>query len=348
MPDRTIESRKQGHVELCVQKDVSFRTRRTGFSELHFRHNALPELDLNEVDTRTSFLELQLSAPLIISSMTGGYAEATVINRGLARAAAKFSLGMGIGSARQALASDEHHASFRVVREEAPSIPIFTNIGGHEAARLHSSGSLDELQRIVDLVQADAIAVHLNPLQELMQPEGNTDFRGVLSSIEAMVKSLGIPVIVKEVGAGISASVARKLLDVGVSVIDVAGAGGTSWAGVEILRHEKSAQSSLEPFWDWGIPTVQALLEVSELHHEYDFTLISSGGVTNGLDIAKSIALGANLAGIARPLIKTLVDSGEDALHSLLDQIIFQLRGAMFLTGSRTLADLKAQELFAG
>jgi len=346
--DRTIESRKQGHVELCVQQDVSFRTRRTGFAELHFRHNALPEIALSQVDCTSTFLGKPLSAPLIISSMTGGYAHATEINRHLAEAAQQFGLAMGVGSARQALESDEHHASFRIVRDVAPQIPIFTNIGGHEAARLYSSGKTIELLRIIDLIEADAIAVHLNPLQELMQPEGNTDFRGVLDAIEAMVQRLGLPVIVKEVGAGISGNVAKRLLDVGVSVIDVAGAGGTSWAGVEILRHEKNDQPALEPFWDWGIPTVQALLEVSDLRDSHTFTLVSSGGVKDGLDIAKSIALGADLAGIARPLIKTLVDAGPESLHKLLDTIIYQLRGAMFLTGSKTLNDLCEQELFAG
>lgn len=344
---RSVESRKQGHVELCVQRDVSFRSRRTGFADLHFRHNALPELDLHEIDTSTSFLGRTLQAPLIISSMTGGYANAEEINRGLATAAAHFGLAMGVGSARQALLSSEHHRSFSIVREVAPGVPIFTNIGAHEVARLHATSNLSELQRIIDLVDADAIAVHLNPLQELMQPEGNTDFRGVLHGIEAIASTFKLPLIVKEVGAGISYNAAAKLLDAGVSIIDVAGAGGTSWAGVEILRHEEQDRASLEPFWDWGIPTVQCLLEVAELKERYSFTLISSGGIANGLDIAKSIALGADLAAMARPLIKTLVDSGEEALHKLLETILFQLRGAMFLTGSGTLEELRSQELFA-
>ncbi len=342
----SIESRKQGHVELCVQQDVSFRSRRTGFADLHFRHNALPELDLAEVDTSTSFLGKPLSAPLIISSMTGGYADAEQINRDLAFAAQHYGLAMGVGSARQAMQSSEQHASFSIERRTAPGIPIFTNIGGHEVARLKADGKTSELRQIIDLIEADAIAIHLNPLQELMQPEGSTNFRGVLEGIEEVVRSLGVPVIVKEVGAGISAGVARMLLDVGVSVIDVAGAGGTSWAGVEILRHEESERASLEPFWDWGIPTVQALLEVASLK-DRDFTLISSGGVTNGVDIAKSIALGAGHAAMARPLIKSLMDGGPDALHTQIESLIFQLRGAMFLTGSRTLHELGEQDLFA-
>jgi isopentenyl-diphosphate delta-isomerase len=278
--------------------------------------------------------------------MTGGYADAEQINRELATAAQQYGLAMGVGSARQALGSSEQHASFAIVRQVAPSIPIFTNIGGHEVARLNADGKIVELKRIIDLVEADAIAIHLNPLQELMQPEGSTDFRGVLDGIETAARTLGVPVIVKEVGAGISASVARKLLDVGVSVIDVAGAGGTSWAGVEILRHDERDRASLEPFWDWGIPTVQALLDVASID-DREFTLISSGGVTNGVDIAKSIALGADLAAIARPLIKALMDVGPEELHSLIGSILFHLRGAMFLTGSRTLHELREQDLFA-
>lgn len=333
-------------MELCIQQDVSFRRRRTGFAELHFRHNALPELDLKEIDTSASFLGKPLAAPLIISSMTGGYPDAEQINRDLAAAAQQFGLAMGIGSARQALQSSEHLASFSVVRKAAPRISIFTNIGGHEVARLHGKGELSELRKIIDLVEADAIAVHLNPLQELMQPEGSTDFRGVLEGIAAVVRSLGLPVIVKEVGAGISAEVAKRLLDVGVAVIDVAGAGGTSWAGVEILRHHSNERPALDPFWDWGIPTVQSLLEIATLR-DREFTLISSGGITNGLDVAKSIALGADLAAMARPLIKSLVEGGPQALHTQIESVVFQLRGAMFLTGSRTLLDLGKQELFA-
>jgi isopentenyl-diphosphate Delta-isomerase len=346
-PYHTIETRKQGHVELCVQRDVSFHSRRTGFSDLHFKHNALPELDFAEVDTATSWLGKPLSAPLIISSMTGGYPDAEQINHDLARGAQQYGLAMGVGSARQALQNAEQHRSFSIVRRVAPSIPIFTNIGGHEVARMHAEDKIGELRRIIDLIEADAIAIHLNPLQELMQPEGSTDFRGVLSGIEEVVRSLGVPVIVKEVGAGISAEVAKKLLDVGVSVIDVAGAGGTSWAGVEILRHDETEQASLEPFWDWGIPTVQAVLDVASLHYGHDFTLIASGGITTGVDIAKSIALGANLAAMARPLIKSLIDGGPKALHKHIESTLFQLRGAMFLTGSLTLQDLAKQDLFA-
>jgi len=280
--------------------------------------------------------------------MTGGYPDAERINRSLAEAAQQFGLAMGIGSARQAMESDSQHGSFSIVRKSAPGIPIFTNIGGREVAQLDGAGKIRELRKIIDLVEADAIAIHLNPLQELMQPEGSTDFRGVLNGIEQVVLTLGIPVIVKEVGAGISAQVAKRLLDVGVTVIDVAGAGGTSWAGVEILRHDDSDQPTREPFWDWGIPTVQALLDVVTLRTDHEFTLIASGGITNGLDVARSIALGADLAAMARPLIKSLVDHGPEALHAQIESILFQLRGAMFLTGSRDLAELSKQELYAG
>lgn len=338
-------SRKQGHVELCVTGDVQFRTRATGFEHFHFLHNALPELTLEEISLATTLLGVPIQAPLLISSMTGGYAEATTINGALARAAKYFGLAIGIGSARQAMESSEYHESFRIVRREAPDTFVFSNIGAHEIAQLHRQQAIDSLQRIIDLVEANALAVHLNPLQELLQPEGAKDFRGVLAAITHAVRVLPVPIIVKEVGAGISAPVAKQLLDVGVRVIDVAGAGGTSWAGVEILRNKPEEQAKFDAFWDWGIPTTEALLQMQSLRSGYDFTLIASGGIANGLDIAKAVALGADLTGVARPFIKALMERGEEALHQTIQTMLDQLRYTMFLTGSKDLAALKLQEL---
>lgn len=340
-------SRKREHVELCVQEDVSFRHRRTGFDDLRFRHNALPEIDLASVDTSTEFLGRAMRAPLLISCMTGGYPEAEQINASLARAADRFGLAIGIGSGRQALESSAHHASFKVVRDRAPNAPVIANIGASEVRRLSQANTLSDLQKLIDLTGADALAIHLNPLQELMQPEGSPEFSGVLRAITEAIEVVQIPIIVKEVGAGISHDVGSRLVALGVRILDVAGAGGTSWAGVEILRHERSERSALEPFWDWGIPTVTSLLDLLPLKLERNITLIASGGIRHGVDIAKSIALGASIAGIARPMLTALSEQGEEGLNHFIENTLFQLRGAMFLTGSCDLRALAEQDLIA-
>jgi len=338
-------SRKQQHVELAVREQVNFRGVTNGLERYRFEHNALPEIDLNEIDVKTEFLGKQLSAPLVISSMTGGYKDAERINRALAEAAEAYGLAIGIGSARQAMEDATFRKSYGVMRTVAPKAFIFSNIGAIEIARLAKAGEITKLRSIIELVNADALAIHLNPLQELMQPEGGKDFRGVLSGIEMAVKELGLPIIVKEVGAGISCGVAKLLIEVGVRVIDVAGAGGTSWAGVEILRHAEDDRAWLEPFWDWGIPTADCIKEVAPLTRVHGCALIASGGIKDGLEVAKSLALGADLAGIARPIITAFMEKGEAGLRTFIDHILFQLRGAMFLTGSRDIKALKAQPL---
>ncbi len=339
-------SRKGEHVDLVTSSDVSHRQIRTGFENLRFEHCALPELALSEIDTSTEFLGKSLAVPLLISSMTGGYEEAEAINRSFGRAANYFGLAIGIGSARQALENKKHHRSFSVVRKEHPKGLVFTNIGGAEIAGLTAKNKLASIQTIIDLVEADAVIVHLNPLQELMQPEGSRDFRGILSGIEQLCKTIHPPVIVKEVGAGISKAVARQLVTAGVRVIDVAGAGGTSWAGVEILRHQEIDRAPLEPFWDWGIPTLDALQGVRELKQSMTFGLIASGGIRTGLDVAKCVALGADLVGIAHPIIQAYKDDGDEGIIEYLQTTIDQLRLAMLLTGSNTITDLSERILF--
>jgi isopentenyl-diphosphate delta-isomerase len=310
-------------------------------------------LNFSEVDPSTTFLGKRLSFPLIISSMTGGYHDAIRINRQLAEVCAEKGLAMGVGSQRQALEDSKHHRSFSVVREVAPGIPIFGNIGGAEVAKLKDAAGV---RKLAELIRADAFAVHLNPLQEFLQPEGNPEFKGVLDGIARLVKELGIPIIVKEIGAGISMSVARRLLDIGVRIIDVAGAGGTSWAGVEILRRRNVRKERKEgkagraafadAFWDWGIPTVDALRQVSSLKTEHpSLTLISSGGISGGVDIAKSIAFGADLAAAARRFLRILESGGTKGLLEELRGWEMDLRGAMFLTGARTISDLQQQRL---
>jgi isopentenyl-diphosphate delta-isomerase len=353
-------SRKQQHVNISLTKDVAFRTKSSGFDRLDFLHNALPELNLSDIDSSSVFLGKKIALPFIISSMTGGYAKAERINRQLAEVCAQKNIALGVGSQRQASENDRYHRSFSIVRETALDIPIFGNIGAAEVARLRDASPI---MKLIDLIQADGFAVHLNPLQELLQPEGDTNFSGVLDGIEMLVKSLPVPLIVKEIGAGISSDVARRLIDVGVKIIDVAGAGGTSWAGVEILRRrngernktsrdgtrKKGVKSSkAEMFWDWGIPTIDALKSVCRLKSDCpSLKVIASGGISNGIDCAKSIALGADFVASAMSMLQALVSGGTEAAIGLINQWEWELKGAMFLTGSRSLADLQKQILYS-
>jgi isopentenyl-diphosphate delta-isomerase len=345
MPNRraapTTPSRKKQHVDIVLKSNVQFRFKTTGLEQLEFVHNALPEIALAGISTSTQFLGKPITLPLMVSCMTGGYAEALKINRDLAETAQEIGIAMGVGSQRQALEDRTYHQTFRVAREAAPEIPLVGNIGAAEIARMESIASV---QRLVDLIKADAFTVHLNPLQEFLQPEGSTDFRGVLSGIARLVHGLSVPVIVKEIGAGISGQVARRLLEIGVQHIDVAGAGGTSWAGVETLRRTDRGFAS--QFWDWGIPTVQALRDVAKLKSGgASFTLVASGGITSGIDAAKCIALGADLVAAARPLLLAWKKDGRKGVRSLLHRWQQELSGAMFLTGSSTIDDLQRASL---
>jgi isopentenyl-diphosphate delta-isomerase len=351
-------SRKQQHINISLNQDVAFRTKSSGFDRWDFLHNALPELNLSDVDPSTVFLKKKIALPFIISGMTGGYAKAEQINRQLAEVCVQKNIALGVGSQRQASENGRYHRSFSVVRETAPDIPIFGNIGAAEVAKLQDASPI---MRLIDLIQADGFAIHLNPLQELLQPEGDTNFRGVLNGIELLVNSIHVPIIVKEVGAGISAEVARRLIDVGVNIIDIAGAGGTSWAGIEIVRRKigdgkkawrdatvkkEGKSSNAEMFWDWGIPTVDALKSVCHLKSESpSLKVIASGGISNGIDCAKSIALGADFAGSALPILQALANGGTKAVLRLMDQWEWELKSAMFLTGSRTIPDLQKQIL---
>ena len=344
-------SRKQDHVAITLAHDVAFRERTAGFERWDLPHDALPEIDLEEVDPSSTFLGKYVAVPLLVSSMTGGYREAQRINRNLAEVCADRRIAMGVGSQRQALESDEFHRTFSVVREAAPDIPVFGNIGAAEVAAMKDPAPI---QRLADLIHADGFAVHLNPLQEFLQPEGAPRFRGVLQGIERLVRALPVPVIVKEIGSGISADVARRLTSVGVRIIDVAGAGGTSWAGVELVRRKrlrKSRADAPDPaarFWDWGIPTSEAIQEVAGLRGSVpDLRVIASGGIRNGIDAAKAIAMGADWIGVARIVLQTLESRGVRGLHALLTTWETELRGAMFLTGSRTLAELRTRVLRA-
>lgn len=336
-PPRGTVARKAQHVDLVLRKNVTFRAKSTGLEEWDFVNNALPELDFEEIDCTADFLGKRLQAPLLVSSMTGGYAGALRINRDLAEVCRDRGIAMGIGSQRQALEDTTYHKTFAVVRDVAPDIPVIGNLGAAEVARLTSTAPV---VRLVEMVRADAFAVHLNALQELLQPEGTPHFRGVLEGITRLARELPVPVIVKEIGAGISGDVVRRLLDAGVRIIDVAGAGGTSWAGVEILRQRQADRNI--PFWDWGIPTATAIREAATLKNDGSgFTLIASGGIQSGLDCARAIALGADLTAAARPFLHALRHDGSAGLRRVVEDWTWQLKAVMFLTGARTLADLQ-------
>lgn len=335
-----ISSRKESHVRIVVDDNVSFRSKTTGLESFDIEYVALPEIDAVDIDCSTPFLSKTLRWPLLVTGMTGGYPDAVRINAALARACRLHGIAMGLGSQRQALRSSAYHESYSIARAEAPDIPLLANIG---AAEIVAPDGAENAQRLVELVRADAIAIHLNALQELLQPEGTPAFRGVLNGIAECVRSLSVPVVVKEVGAGISAAVAKRLLDVGVRYIDVAGAGGTSWAGVELRR---ANTPHLDELWDAGIPTAQCVQEVCALRSSTaDFTCIASGGIASGFDVAKALSLGADLAGAARPFLVALETGGEEALDRCFTEWEQQLRASMFIAGVDRVQKLRSVAL---
>lgn len=327
--------RKREHIELCTSDNVRFTAKTTGFERYSFVHNALPELNFDEISADTDFLGKKLQMPLLISCMTGGCGEAERINAQLAEAAETCGIAIGVGSQRQALESNIYLESFAIVRRNAPTAPIIGNIGGNSLV----GGDFPDIETLARLIDADAIAVHLNPLQELLQPEGNPRYRGVLDGIERLVRESPVPVIVKEVGAGLSCDAGRRLLEAGVSALDCAGAGGTSWAGVEILRRgetlRKQEHTSLDYFWNWGIPTAESIQGLAPLKNEYSFTLIGSGGITNGVEAATALALGADITAAARPFLQAVSAGGSELLINLIHQWQSDIRRIMFLTGSK-------------
>lgn len=339
MPDNSVlPSRKADHIKINLQEDVS-SSLDAGFDKFQFVHNALPEIDLNKIDTGTEVFGRKLKAPVLISSMTGGTSEAFDINQKLARNAQKFGLAMGLGSQRAALENPELAYSYQI-RDVAPDILLFANLG---AVQLNYTYTVEHCLRAVDMVRADALFLHLNSIQEALQPEGDTNFSGLLHKIEQVCKRLTVPVIVKEVGWGISGNVARQLRDAGVQGIDVAGAGGTSWSQVEYYRiNDENKKRLALDFRNWGISTLESLIEINkEVPGLLNF---ASGGIRNGLDIAKSIRLGASLAGIAGLYLRAAAKS-EDELDRLSEYLIEGLRISMFGTGCRTISDLKSARI---
>jgi isopentenyl-diphosphate delta-isomerase len=331
-------SRKTDHIRINLEEDVSSGLT-TGLERLHFTHNALPELDLEKIDPSIQFLGKRLSNPILISSMTGGTKEASNINLALAEAAQALNVAMGLGSQRAAIEDRSLEFTFQI-RKVAPDILLFANLG---AVQLNYGYDIDQCRSAVEMVEADALILHLNALQEALQPEGDTNFSGLLEKIENVCNQLTVPVIAKEVGWGISASTAKQLIDAGVKCIDVAGAGGTSWSHVEMHRAQNEDQSTLAAsFRDWGIPTSEAITSVREALPEIH--LIASGGLRNGIDIAKCIALGADIGGMAYPFLRASVQSTE-AVIDTIERVSYEIRTCMFATGSPDLTALKQVKL---
>lgn len=328
--------RKADHLRICLDEDVQCRQVTTGLERYRFTHCCLPEIDRQDIDLTTTFLGKALGAPLLISSMTGGTDHAKAINYRLATVAQHYRLAMGVGSQRVAVEQPDVSRTF-AVRAVAPDISLFANLG---AVQLNYRYGLDECRRVVDDLEADALILHLNPLQECIQTNGDTNFGGLLAKIAVLCETLPVPVIAKEVGNGISAAMAVRLMEAGVAAIDVAGAGGTSWALVESERATDDRQRRLgKTFADWGLPTAECLTEVRAIAPH--IPLIASGGLRDGLEAAKAIALGADLAGMALPFLQAAHES-EEALYELVDILIAEMTTAMFCTGCGTLGALRS------
>lgn len=335
----TTESRKVDHIRINLEKNVQFPRLTTGLEKYRFMHNAVPELNLTDVDTSLKLFGKTLNSPILISSMTGGTEMAQNINRNLAQAAQEHNIAMGLGSQRAAI-EDDTLASTYTIREVAPDIMLFANIG---AVQFNYGYGVEQCQKAVDMVEADALILHFNVLQEAVQPEGDINFSGLLKKTEEICKTLEVPVIAKEVGWGFSEQNARDLANAGISAIDVAGSGGTSWSEVEYHRaptafHAKVARS----FADWGIPTADGVKYA--VNGAPNTPVFASGGLRDGIDIAKSVALGATLAGLAGPFLK-VADESVEAVDLFIRELTAQLRIAMLCTSSKTLDDLREDKL---
>ncbi|HOI12925.1 MAG TPA: type 2 isopentenyl-diphosphate Delta-isomerase [Methanoculleus sp.] len=328
--ETATSSRKRDHLVICCEQPVEAGN--AGFGDVRLVHNALPECNMDAIETKTRFLGRTLGSPLFIAAMTGGHPDTLEVNRRLARAADRYNLGMGVGSQRAALEKPELEESFTVVREEAPRAFLCANLG---IIQLRDHG-IEWAERAVEMIDAQAIAIHINSLQEAIQPEGDHNTEGCIEALRNLCEEFSYPVIVKETGSGISAETARVIRGAGASAIDIGGYGGTSWAKIERLRANDSRLADLgKAFLSWGIPTVVSLCEVRTAGGP----IIATGGLRTGVDIAKSIALGADLGGMALPLLKQAMES-EEALFAAVEAMHRELRVAMFLTGSRSIRDL--------
>jgi isopentenyl-diphosphate delta-isomerase len=331
-PSRSIEKRKADHLEVAASGRAEF-VKSTLLEHVHLVHQALPELALDEIDLSTTLVGKSLAAPLVITGMTGGTAEATAVNRDLARAAEAAGIALGLGSQR---AMDEHPelaASYQV-RDVAPGVVLLGNVGAVQALAMGPARVIELARRI----GADAIAVHLNPGQELIQDRGDRDFRGVRDAIARLVEASPLPIVVKETGCGLSVEAARALVAAGVHTVDVSGAGGTSWVAVEAVRaaHGSDAAALGSELWNWGIPTAVAVVACARAKLD----VIASGGLRTGYDVARALALGARAGGMAAPMLRAQRTGGHAAVSALISQVIASIRAVCLLTGCRSVRDL--------
>jgi isopentenyl-diphosphate Delta-isomerase len=328
----TIQRRKDDHLDLCATDDVAFRSATTLFECVQLVHQSLPDLDVDQIDTSVTLLGKKLRLPLVIAAMTGGTERAAEVNRDLASIAEARGLGFGLGSQR-AMQRQPDTAWTYQVREWAPKTLVLGNVGVVQARELESG----VIANMVRDIGADALCVHLNPAQEIVQPGGDRDFRGGLATFERLVQELPVPVVAKETGCGLSLGTARKLKSVGVRTVDTSGAGGTSWVGVETLRAEGDQARLGNLLWDWGIPTAASVHACVRVGHE----TIATGGVATGLDIVRALALGATAAGIARPMLQAHVRGGRAEAERFVDQLEREIRAVMLLTGADSIASLR-------
>lgn len=324
-----ISDRKLEHLLICENYDVEFKDKTTGFEDIELIHNVLPEVDKNEIDLSTEAFGKKLDSPLFITAITGGHPAAREVNRQLAIAAENHRIALGVGSQRAACEHPELADTYTVVRENAPDCLLVGNIGAPQ---------LNLAEKAIEILDADILAIHLNPLQESIQPEGDLDARGYTDLIAQITDSVDIPVLAKETGCGISAESAKSLVDAGVDFIDIEGAGGTSWAAVETYRAEDRYLGEI--FWDWGIPTA---ISTAEVTNAVNVPVISSGGIRTGLEAAKAIALGADAVGMALPFLKN--SASQEALNTFINRFNDSLRLAMFLVGANNIEELKHSNL---
>lgn len=335
-----IERRKADHLDLCATDAVAFKERTTLLEHVRLVHQSLPELALSDVDCSVELFGKRLRFPIVIAGMTGGHARAAEINRGLAAVAEARGYGFGLGSQRAMHEHPELADTYRV-RDVAPTTLLLGNIGVVTARDL----TTDDVRALAESVRADALCVHMNPAMEIVQPGGDRDFRAGVDTFARLVRELGLPIVAKETGNGISERTAMRLHGVGVRAIDTSGAGGTSWVGVETLRAEGGERRLGEAFWDWGVPTAVSIAESARAGH----VVIATGGIQSGMDIARSIALGASAGGIARHAYQAYVDGGEASAHAYFEGVEAELRAAMLLTGSATVAELqRAPKILTG
>lgn len=334
----SIHQRKAEHIEITLNEKVTGNTISTGLERVHFIHNALPEIDFKDISIESKFLDQRRKTPFVISSMTGGAAFAETINRNLAIAAEEKGWVLALGSMRALIESEEHRSSFQV-RQYAPSVPIIANLG---AVQLNYGFGVEQCRQIIEMTDANALVLHLNTIQEVIQPNGDLNFKDLLGKIESLTQTLGVPIGVKEVGWGIDGQTAKRLCDVGISFIDVAGAGGTSWSQVEKFRSpEPIKRAAAETFSDWGNPTVDCVVSVRNSIEEQ--SIVASGGMYTGLDAAKTIALGADMVGFGRSILKEATQSVEDVI-SVMETKELELRMAMFGIGAASIQELQSSD----